>query len=115
MVIQRAPCPTISICYPKMEDGKWLNFPTLSSSRSSPRFSLLDIKPGWAHKILIEQAEWKVALLFYTVISALTLVYQFWIELPQCEWFGGCLLSFSEGIVLAVIWPLYWPLYFGWL
>ena len=60
-------------------------------------------------------AEWKVALLFYTVISALTLVYQFWIELPQCEWFGGCLLSFSEAIVLAVIWPLYWPLYFGWL
>ncbi len=60
-------------------------------------------------------AEWKVALFFYTVISALTLVYQLWIELPQCEWFGGCLLSFSEAIVLAVIWPLYWPLYFGWL
>ena len=60
-------------------------------------------------------AVWKVALLFYTVISALTLVYQGWIELPQCEWFGGCLLDLSEAVVWSVIWPLYWPFYFGWL
>ncbi len=81
----------------------------MTPGTASPTIGVSRDDGGWA------MAEWKVALLLYTVISALTLVYQFWIELPQCEWFGGCLLSFSEGIVLAVIWPLYWPLYFGWL
>ena len=57
---------------------------------------------------------WNVAVFLYTVIGALTLVYQVWIRLSQCEWFGGCALSLGKAVVWSVIWPLYWPFYLGW-
>ncbi len=81
-----------------MEDGKWLNFPTLSSSRSSPRFSLLDIKPGRAHKILIERStsfgrSWKKCVckrfscgLPSTRLDVLVECVDLFDEIARCAW-----------------------------
>ena len=56
----------------------------------------------------------KVVLLLYSVIGALTLMFQVGIRLQQCEWFGGCALSLVKAVVWSVIWPIYWPAYLGW-
>ena len=52
------------------------------------------------------------ALWIYVAAGALTLLFQVYVRLPQCEAMpDGCAASFGKGIAWSLIWPAVWVAY----
>jgi hypothetical protein len=56
-------------------------------------------------------ASTRTALWAYVAIAAATLVFQIYVQVPQCAGTAGCAISFGKGVVWSIIWPAGWFVY----
>ena len=53
----------------------------------------------------------RTLLAIYFAIAVLTLIFQIYVRIPQCEGPSSCAISFGKGVVWSVIWPAGWLVY----
>ena len=47
----------------------------------------------------------------YGVVALVTLLFQWWVRLAQCEGAANCAVSFAKAVVWSAIWPASWIVY----
>jgi hypothetical protein len=47
----------------------------------------------------------------YVAVGVLTLMFQIYVRLPQCDAISDCVTTMGKGVVWSAIWPVSWLVY----